>query len=265
MDDKKYRIENKTKDVKLHTARAIGGATFLGGPLAAGYLIRENFNALGKRSEGQLSLIIGIVATILLFSGIFITPNSIMDKIPRQIIPLIYTGIIYGIVEWKQGDALKAHQNNGQLFFSGWRSAGVGLVALLIISAGIFTYAYLESNNPVYTIYDEKIAEFSKNEMESLTFYDNIAIMGESDLLKELNYNVLPKWDKNIELIQELNSLEGLPSDLLTQNEKLLSYSKLRLEVFQLLKKSIIENTNKYDSQIQFLNLQIENKLDELN
>lgn len=265
MTETESKIENNTKDIKLHSTKAITGATFLGGPLAAGYLISENFKSLNKPDEGRKSLIIGIITTIVLFGGIFMIPEKIIDKIPRQIIPLIYTGIIWGIVEWKQGDLLKNHKENGNSFFSGWRAAGIGFVSLLILGIGIFGYAYLESNNPSNQIYDNKIAEFSKNETESLTFYDNIKAKSNFRLLSELDNKVIPKWEKNISIIKELNAVDGLSSEMLDQNKTLLKYSELRLEVFLLIKKAISEDTDKYDSQLNRLNLKIDSELEKLN
>ncbi|MEH6536376.1 MAG: hypothetical protein V7719_08300 [Psychroserpens sp.] len=265
MTEQESPFENPTLDKKLHSSKAIGGATFLGGPLAAGYLIQENFNALDKPTEGRNSLIIGIIATIVLFGGIFMIPESIIDKMPKQLIPLIYTGIIWGIVEWMQGDALKSHKEHGNAFFSGWRAAGVGFVALLILAAGIFGYAYMEGSNPAYDIYDEKIAEFSKNETESLTFFNHIETKDDLLLLNELNHKVLPKWDENIKIMQDLITLEGLPSDVMEQSKNLLEYSQLRFEAFQLIKKIIKEDTEKYDSQLNMLNLKIDNLLNKLN
>lgn len=265
MTETENQIENTTENIKLYSSKAISGATFLGGPLAAGYLISENFKALNKPNDGRKSLIIGIVTTIILFGGIFMLPEQIIDKIPRQLIPLIYTGIIWGIVEWKQGDILKAHKENNNTFFSGWRAAGIGLISLLIIGIGIFGYAYLESNNPAYEIYDTKIAEFSKNENESLSFYDNIEFKSNSTLLSELDNKVIPKWERNIKLINELENIDGLPSDLSDQNKTLLKYSQLRLEAFLLIKKAISEDTDKYDSQLNMLNIKIENELKKLN
>lgn len=264
MIDKELKTKNNTENIKLHSSKAISGATFLGGPLAAGYLISENFNALNKPDEGRKSLIIGIIATLLLFWGVFTIPEKIMDNIPRQLIPIIYTGIIWGIVEWKQGDILKSHKENGNLFFSGWKAAGVGFVSLLIIGTGLFAYVYIESNNPAYEIYDSKIAEFSKNETESLTFYDNIEFKDNSTLLNELDKKVIPKWKENINLIKELNTVEGLTSELLEQNKTLLKYSELRLESFSLIKKAISEDTDKYDSQINILNLKIDTEISKL-
>lgn len=257
--------KNNTKDIKLYSSRAISGATFLGGPLAAGYLIGENYKALNKPSEGRTSLIIGIISTIVLFVGIFMIPDSIIDKIPGHIIPLIYTAIIWGIVESKQGDVLKAHKANGNSFFSGWRTAGVGLISLVIIGIGIFGYTYIELSNPAYDIYENKITEFSENEAESLTFYDNINTKSRNALLNELDSNAIPKWEKNIDIIKELNAVDDLPSDLLDQNKTLLKYSELRLEAFMLIKKAISEETNQYDNELDMLNSKISNELDKLN
>jgi len=265
MTETESKTENKTKNIKLHSTKAISGATFLGGPLAAGYLISENFNALNKPDEGRKSLIIGIITTIVLFGGIFMIPEKLFDKIPSQMIPLIYTGIIWGIVEWKQGDILKNHKENGNSFFSGWRAAGIGFISLLILGVGIFGYAYMESNNPAFEIYDNKIAEFSKNETESLTFYNNINTKTNFTLLSELDNKVIPKWEKNINIIKELNAIDGLPSRMLDQNKSLLKYSELRLETFLLIKKAISEDTDKYDSQLNMLNQKIDNELEKLN
>tara|TARA_R110001583_G_scaffold22614_3_gene84676 strand:+ start:745 stop:1542 length:798 start_codon:yes stop_codon:yes gene_type:complete len=265
MTEIENQIENTTKNINLYSSKAIGGATFLGGPLAAGYMISENFKALDKPDEGRKSLIVGIVTTVILFGGMFMLPERIIDKLPRQLIPLIYTGIIWGIVEWTQGDILKAHKENNNSFYSGWRAAGIGLISLIIIGIGIFGYAYIESSNPAYEIYDTKIAEFSKNENESLTFFDNIDFKSNSTLLTELDNKVIPKWKSNIQIINELNSLDGLPSDLLKQNKALLKYSELRLEAFLLIRKAVSEDTDKYDSQLNMLNIKIDKELKKLN
>lgn len=147
MNKIEIKSENLTKDIKLYSARAIGGATFLGGPLAAGYMIGKNFTAIGKPEQARNSLLIGIVSTLLLFTGLYLTPENIIDKIPGHLIPLAYTGIIWGMVEWKQGAILKSHKDNGNSFFSGWKAAGVGIISLLLILIGIFALAFFDLNN----------------------------------------------------------------------------------------------------------------------
>ena len=250
---------------KLYSIKAIAGATFLGGPLAAGYMISENFKALHAPEKARTALILGIIFTLVLFGGLFMIPEHIIDRVPKQLIPIAYTAIILGIVEWKQGDDLKRHKENDAPFYSGWRAAGIGLISLVILFLGIFTYILIESSNPAYDIYDTKIEMFSKNETESLAFYEGIESKTDATILQELNTLVIPKWEENVDIVENLISIEGLPSDIQDQNKALLEYSELRLENFILIKKTIEEDTDKYDADLNILNTKIEAILNLLN
>lgn len=265
MIETELKTDNNTKDIKLYSSKAISGATFLGGPLAAGYLIGENFKAIDKPIEGRNSLIIGIISTIILFGGVFMIPENIIDKIPRQLIPIIYTVIIWGIVEWKQGDVLKAHEENNNSFFSGWRAAGIGFISLLILVIGIFGFVFLSKDNELYDKYDTELAQFSKNENETLVFYDNLNTETNYSLLKELDEKMIPKWKENIEIINKTNQFENLPSELIKQNEILLKYSELRIQAFELFRKAIKEDTDAYAQQLEKIHVQIDNELKKLN
>ena len=48
--------ENITKDLKFYSQKSISIATFIGGPLAAGYLIRENYLELNKPNTAMRAL-----------------------------------------------------------------------------------------------------------------------------------------------------------------------------------------------------------------
>ena len=265
MTEIESNLENNTKDIKLYSSKSISGATFLGGPLAAGYLISENFKALDNPSLARKSLLIAIIATIIILGGLMILPDKFGDHIPNQLIPFIYTGIIWGIVEWKQGDILKAHLENNNSFFSGWRAAAVGLIAMLIIGVGIFGYAFLATNNQTNEQYDIEFAQFSKNEIETLTFYDHLNSGTNYTLVQELDHKVLPKWKENIEIINRTNAIKDLPSELIKKNEILLKYSKLRIQAFELFRKAIIENTDKYALQLEQIHNQIDKELAKIN
>jgi hypothetical protein len=138
-------MEQMTKEQgqprKIYSMRSIWAGTFLGGPLTAGYLIAENFKTLGQIEKVKPTWIIAIIATIIIFGGIFMVPNT--DKIPRQIIPLIYTAIAYYIVNEIQGDKIKAYISETGKAFSVWRSLGVGLIWAIITVIPIFIYVLL--------------------------------------------------------------------------------------------------------------------------
>ena len=253
--------ENKTKNVKFYSKKTIGIATFLGGPLAAGYLIRENYLSLNKPDEGKNALMISIVATVLLFSGIFMIPENIMDKVPSQILPIIYTAIIYYIVDLKQGEILQAHEDNGNEFFSGWKAAGVGLVSLLIISAFIFGGAYFSSNDESLEVYDAKMDAFSVNESESMKFYSHLETETKFSLLKELDEVVIPKWEENIQIIDEASKIVDLPGEVKEMNVELKTYSQLRIKAFNLFKKAIQEDTDAYTNELNKVHAEIDTQL----
>ena len=155
---------NQEKTFHLYSQRVISIATYFGGPLAAGILARQNFINLGKEQLGKNALIIGILSTILLFVGIFSVPDHIMDKIPNAVIPLVYTGIIYLILEKFQGSELKEHKENNRPFYSAWKATGIGAVCMLILLGGIFGYAFLSPDDFDTKKYDNGIAKFNKNE-----------------------------------------------------------------------------------------------------
>ena len=189
--------QNKTKGLKFFSKRAIGIATFLGGPLAAGYLVRENYLALNKSDEAQKAFLYGLLATVAVFGFIFIMPESIMEKVPNQIIPLIYTAIIYYVVEQTQGETLKLHKELGNEFYSGWKAARVGFVSLLLLVSLIFGYVYFFENDENLLEYDAKMELYTKNETASLEFYNFLETEDQQKLLDRLSNDIIPKWKEN--------------------------------------------------------------------
>lgn len=269
MIEKEAQIENITKDIKLYSNNAISIATFLGGPLAAGYLIGKNFKALDKPDEARKSIILGVVVTIILLGTLFFLPEEIMDKLPNQFLPVIYTGIVWGIVNWKQGEILKIHKQNNNPFYSGWKAAGIGFTSALILFLAIFGFVYLAEDNEFYEteIFEEYSTEleiFSRNESETLVFYDYLRTQSSQFLVRELDMLIIPKWEENIEIINKTNALEDFPSELRKYNDKLLEYTELRLQAFQLFRKSIKEDSNEYDEQLDQIHQDIEKALERL-
>jgi len=161
------------KDFRLYSLVAINIATFFGGPLAAGILVRQNFINLGKELAGRNALIIGIVSTVLLFVGIFSIPEEIIDRIPNVLIPTVYAAIIYFIVEKYQGQDLTEHKESNSPFYSGWRAAGIGGACTVVMVVGILAYVFLLPGDFDFRRYDKGIAEFQKKRREGpATLFD---------------------------------------------------------------------------------------------
>lgn len=255
---------NQKNTVELYSQRAILIATYIGGPLAAGILARQNFINLGKEELGKYSLIIGIVSTLLLIVGIFSIPEEIIDKVPNLVIPLIYSGIIYLIIEKYQGTELKQHKENNLPFYSAWKATGIGFVSMLILVGGIFGYALLSPDDFDTKKYDNGMVEFSKNEENALLLFSIIDSSSSDKIIRHIDNVGLPAWKNNIELLDNLDKIEGLHDQLKKQNEILRQYSKLRIETFELIRRAVEEDSNKYDRKIEELNFQIDEVLKKL-
>jgi hypothetical protein len=126
-------MENNSQ--KIFTNRAISVATFIGGPISAGFLISKNYKAFGNDNAARNSIFIGILSTILMFVCIFMIPENIIDKIPQQLIPFVYTAIIAVFVEKQQGQKIKDFLADDGQKASNWQVAGYGLLGLVIIAA----------------------------------------------------------------------------------------------------------------------------------
>jgi hypothetical protein len=250
--------------LRFYSKRAISIATFFGGPLAAGVLVRQNYLNEGKTDQATHALFIGIVSTILLFAAIFLIPEDIMDNTPSAVIPGIYTAIILVLVETVQGKTLKAHaESNGQ-FYSGWKAAGVGAVCMVIMTAGIFAIAMLAPDDFDTVAYDNGIAAFGQNEQQAMQLYDlleNEEIASAIDFIYEEG---IPAWQRNIHILDGLDTLSGLIPELKQQNQLLREYTELRISSYGLIRQALTEQTDTYDLKIDAMVRRIDEILKEV-
>src|SRR5215469_7065457 len=72
---------------RLYTSRQIAVATFFGSPLAAGWLFRQNYLALGDEARAARSLWLGLGVTAVLFAIAFFLP----ENFPHALVPAVYT------------------------------------------------------------------------------------------------------------------------------------------------------------------------------
>lgn len=249
-------------DTKLYSDKSITFATFLGGPLGGGYMISENFKALGKDDHARWSLILAVMISLAIIMVLLLLPDDVVDSIPRQLFPIVYTAVAYFVVNKHQQKEIIHHREEGFPFYSGWRAAGIGLVSALIFLGAIFgLYSFTpEWESAAY--YDSQIEQFEKNEETSLLFYDHLDTNTDAMLLQELDAVSIPKWKENIAIMEELTAIESTPGEFRVQNNFLLEYSQLRLAIFETFRKAIMEDSNDYDQKLDELHLQLDRLLE---
>ncbi len=258
-------IEDTTDCTKFYSESTIAIATVFGGPLVAGILVRRNFINLGKKTHGKYALYIGIISTILLFLGIFSIPEDIIDKIPNIAFPAIYTGIIALIVNNLQGQELKEHKDKNGQFYSVWKGVGIGAVFTLVIIAILIAYVFLSPVGFDTEKYDNGISEFLRNEEKALELY---SLPETTDHLQYANFiqnTGIPAWRKNLEILDELDTIEGLHELLIHQNQVRREYCQLQIEKYQLIEKAAKEDTDSYDSNIEKIDKKIAETLNRFN
>jgi hypothetical protein len=256
-------IDTPESTKQLYSQRSIGIATFFGGPLAAGILVQRNYINLGNESHGTQALYLGIFSTLALFLGIFSLPEELVDKIPNSVFPAIYTLIIYFVVEKLQGKELKEHQEQNGQFYSAWRAAGIGVICMAILLGGIFGYAYYSAEDFDTAKYDKGLAEVQQYEAEALELF-SIKMATPEQAVDFIETSGIPNWRKCIQTLNRMNSIEGLTDDFKKQNQILLDYYKLRIEMYQLIRRANLEDTNLYDSQIEILYKKITTLMNQL-
>jgi len=256
------------ENIKLYSNREITIATFFGGPLAAGYLMKKNFQVMGDFERAKLALLIGIISTIIIFAVFLTLPESIQDVIPQPLIPVIYTAIISLIVNKLQGPFLKEYKDKGGIYHSGWRAAGVGALAMLIILASIAIIAFFVGDfvgKPVFDIveYNKEAAKFNTNESKSLAVFKVLATADSSTVKNEFKKG-LELWKNNKEIVKSLDSYKRLPKVLHTKNQLLLRYCDLRIQQSGLFIKTISEDTDKYLTDLNRIGEEIDKIIKQL-
>ena len=168
----------QTETVKVYRDKAILVGTFVGGPLAATYLLAENFGALHQRDKASKTWIWGIIATALIFGVIFLIPDTV--NIPNQLFPVTYTAIVYYFVQRFQQKNIQAHVSAGGEYHGWGRTIGVALAALAITIIPIVGYVFFseaqledQTSTRVYGDLKHEIA-FDRSNLQE-TEVDNLA------------------------------------------------------------------------------------------
>ena len=127
-------------DIKIYKDKAIYLAGYLGGPLAAGYIIAMNFKAFGETNKYKGALLITVLMTVAIFTLVFSIPDDV--HISNHIIPITYTIIAFFIIRWTQGKQIDAHVRSGGAVYSWGRVLLVSLIGIVITVLALAPYIY---------------------------------------------------------------------------------------------------------------------------
>ena len=168
-----------TSPPDFYSKNAIHLATVLGGPIATGYLLNQNFHVFNEPDKARVSLLTGAALTALIVVLLVALPSDISDQIPKQLIPLLYLLGEYFVVKKYQAVLIDKHIGSGGKAFSMWRAAGIGLVSALLTIAPFFFFVHDDSSTPA-----KSVRTFGSNKSE--IYYDSTMLsVGQVDSLGE--------------------------------------------------------------------------------
>ncbi len=153
----------------VHSKSAIHLASFLGGPLAASYLLFENFRAFRDDKNARLSLTVGIAVTAAMMVLLIALPVQTVDALPKQLIPFLTVFAEYLVVKNYQAAKIDSHFASGGRRYTLWRAAGTGLAGLVLTAAPISLLLHDDSVLP-----PGKLITFGK--IQNSVYYDSTTI-----------------------------------------------------------------------------------------
>lgn len=134
-----------------------------------------------------------------------------------------------------------------------------GITAFILLTSTIIV-ALLQDD---IGIYDSKMKIFYNQESMALEVFSLPKTTSKENILFEIKERGLYYWNANIELVNQVDSL-NLPDPAHLRNKKLIDYCQLRLKSYQLMYKAVAEDTNIYKPQIDAYDNQIGKIIEEL-
>jgi len=250
----------------LYSLKSIALGTFFGGPLAAGLLMRRNSINLGNAGQGFNALMIGILMTFVAVSLAMIIPDNVNDNTIGSLLAGVYTLIIYFIANRMHGVQLKKHADEEGPFYSGWRAFGIGMASGVATLAFVFMMAFIMDDTVSYPNQDlvqKEFNQFMANEQQAINLLDFTATQSEYEAQNQVRQGI-NLWIKNIDITRNIQSMEGIPDEVRELSKKLGDYCQLRIQQYNLILKASSNESNRYNVQLDLINIQIEKLLAEL-
>ncbi len=116
-----------------YSAGQVSVAAFIGGPLAAGWLMSRAFRAFGNPDGASRVVYVSIAAVVAIIVGVFLWPD-----VPNLLFPAATMGGYLAAYNAYLGTSLEEHLDEGRGLASWWGAIGKSIVSLLVTVLAIF-------------------------------------------------------------------------------------------------------------------------------
>ncbi|HSO86190.1 MAG TPA: rhomboid family intramembrane serine protease [Draconibacterium sp.] len=136
-------------------------------------------------------------------------------------------------------------------------------IGILTVVFSIGSFVIVKNITSDIWKYDKDMQEFIKLEQKALGLYRLTPTSTDEQILFEIKNNGIKNWEESFKLIEKVDTYD-LPDALHLRNTRLKEYCQLRIKSYKTIQKAITESTDKYDNEINGLNLEIEKIINEL-
>ncbi len=124
---------------KIYSPNQIAIGTFLGGPLAAIFFLKRNFDTLGKEELSKQTLKIGLVVSLIIIAILPYLPEAT----PSILIPMLYlfpTIMVVKTFQISKDEIMNAEEYS---FQSSWKVFGISLGWMLVFLVASILFMFL--------------------------------------------------------------------------------------------------------------------------
>ena len=220
------------------------------------FLALLSTNLVDKSVRKSLFTSIGVFVVYNLVNGL--NPNNGVDNAAH--LGGLLTGFVlgFGFVP-----SLKKFENRLLKFST------IGGMAIVLLISSFSLYKSIPNDLVAYEegsdmeAYKKEIERFISMESMALEVFALPENTPKDILLSEIKDRGIYYWIENVKLIDNLDKLD-LPESIRERNLRLKDYCQFRIKSFNLIYKSIEEDTDKYEKEINYYNEEIEFILTEL-
>ena len=136
-----YKASGSRKGI--YTKGNIVGSAFVGGPLAPAYLMSQNFRMLRNDDAAKKSMLIGIIATVVVFGSLDVLPEEVEETIPNMAIPFITMVVASYLVKSYQEKQIEEYLKKGGEAASTWKALLVAFGSFFLVMLCLIVFGSL--------------------------------------------------------------------------------------------------------------------------